>query len=185
MLSRRGFTLIEVAAALAIALVLAAVIAPSVMSRYAQSQTGALINNLTGLTRAAMGYKTDVGRYPRRLTYLSTAITAGTQDLCGISVPNVTLWDGPYSERIIPASGVETGSSVISDTLTRSPASAVYTTAAGNLVFTVREVDESSALRVDENLDGDGSLATGAVQWTVGTVPGRGSLYYRVPIRGC
>ena len=185
MLSRLGFTLVEILVALVIAGLIAAVLVPEMLGRLAEAEGDTLATNLSGLSGAVTAYRVDVGRYPRRMTQLSTPLTAGAQDLCTVAVPNVALWKGPYTDRSMSVNGLASGSAVITDTLTRNPASGVFTTGVADLVFTVREVDQTAALDVDAVFDGDGNLGTGAVQWTVGAVPGRGSMTYSVPIRGC
>ena len=185
MLTRLGFTLVETVVALVLMALMAAVLVPAVMSRLGGGESDALAANLSGLSSAVVSYQTDLGRYPRRLTYLTTPIAAGTLDLCGVTIPNVALWNGPYAERSISANGVRVGSAVISDTITRLPGSSSMTTAVGNLVFTVREVDQTAASAVNADLDGDGSLTAGSVRWAVGGIPGRGTLTYLLPIRGC
>jgi prepilin-type N-terminal cleavage/methylation domain-containing protein len=185
MLTRRGFTLIEMVAALAIFAIVAAVLVPALLGRLDKGESGALITNLDSLGEAIAAYRSDVGFYPRQLAYLSTPIPTGTQDLCGntIAAANLALWRGPYLDRAISTAGLPSGGSLIGNTITRDPASGATTVA--NLVISISEVDQSEASDVDAQLDGDGNLGTGGVRWSVGAFAGRGTLTYRIPIRGC
>jgi prepilin-type N-terminal cleavage/methylation domain-containing protein len=185
MLNRRGFTLVELVAALAIAALIAGILVPQLMSRLSKGESGALVTNLRNLSDAIASYRTDLGAYPRQLAYLSAPPAAGTQDLCSVNLPNVALWRGPYLDRTISTNGLASGGSTIANAIVRDPTSTVTTTAYANLVIQVNEVDLAIANDVESQLDGDGSLTTGAVRWTVGSVAGRGTLYYRIPIRGC
>lgn len=182
MLSRKAFTLVEMVTALAIIAIMAVVLVPQVMGRLRDSESGALVSNLSGLASAAASYHADIGRYPRRLSNLSTAISATQKDLCGVQVPDANDWNGPYSDRSVTTTGLPSGASMILDTIIRSPTSAVYTTAFGNMVFLATGVDSTSWVKADAVLDGDGSISTGTVTWTTN---GLDTLKYLVPIRGC
>jgi prepilin-type N-terminal cleavage/methylation domain-containing protein len=187
--AQRGFTLIEIGVALALIGLMAAVLAPQVINRLRESESGSLITNLAGVEEGVASYRADIGRYPRRLSNLTTAITTGQKDLCGVNVPDITAWQGPYLNRAVISTGIPVGSATVRDSLHRDPpiSTGLVTTALGSLLVTVLDVDLVAANSVDATLDGDGSLTgTGAITWTaLAPSTDRGTLVYRIPIRGC
>lgn len=185
MLDRRGFTLVELAVALVVVALLAGVLLPQLIGRLRQSETAVVLSTLSSLGEAVAGYSADVGRHPRQLTFLTTPISATTQDLCGFTVPDPSAWRGPYLNRAVSSAGIRAGTSVVSDTLSRAPTSSNANPPPGEIVITVREVDLETANEVNARLDGDGSLTAGSVRWTAGVSTSRGTLTYRIPIRGC
>lgn len=185
MLNRRGFTLIELAIAMALIALLAGVLIPTMFRRSQDAQSTAMLQNLNALTIALNAFKADVGRYPSRLTMLSTAPVAASVDICSRTMPLFGSWNGPYMDRTLTATGLPTGSATITDTVTRDPPSAVITIAPAQVILTAREVDQDVALALDAQFDGDANLTTGSIRWSVGALAGRGSLFYRFPMRGC
>lgn len=185
MLGRRGFTLIEVVLALMILGLLAGVLVPQLISRLRDGEITSLAGNLSAIANAAAAYRADLGRYPRFISML-TSPTGTHQDICNLSIPSVTeLWRGPYLSREVTTAGISIGSSVISNTLTRDPPSSVMIIAFASLVISVSDVEVAVATAINRDFDGDGSLTAGSVRWSAGSVPNRGTLTYRIPIRGC
>lgn len=185
MLGRRGFTLIEIVIALGVIALIAGFLAPQIVSRLQGGESAAMIRNLASIADASHAYGADMGRYPSQLTLLATPPTPTTPDLCGRAVPDPSLWRGPYLNRSLAAIGLPTGSAVIGNGFTRDPPSTVLTADFGYLVVTATGVDRGVAEDVEAQFDGDGNLATGSNRWSAVGDPARGTLTYRVPMRGC
>jgi type II secretion system protein G len=177
--ARGGFTLVELLVGLLILGLLAGVMVPQVVSRLRQGETATLAQNLSAVSRAAYAFQKDVGRFPGRLEYLATTPSAA-QSSCLTSIANVSAWKGPYLARQIPATGLVSGSYVISNTLRRVPAN-TSATLGGLLYFDVPGVDREVADRLEAAFDGNADFAAGTISWSSAT----GTLSYAMPVRGC
>lgn len=178
-----GFTLLEVAVALAIVALVAGFIVTRMVGRTVDGEAAALSRNLASIGEAVTAFRNDVRRYPSQLTYLSSKPAAGpsTTDSCTNPIPArfLALWRGPYTERAISASGTPSGTSTIQNTLTRVgvPSDTV-------IRISVQGVDQGVAQLVDRSFEASTSLSAGTVQW-VDAGGGRGTLTYDLPVRGC
>ena len=180
-----GMTLVEVVVGMTIVALLAAVLVPQVLGRLGGGQAAALVTNFDGLRRALLAFRGDTGRYPQRLSLLSTPIVVGSEDACGAPIPDPGTWKGPYLDRAItPAAGIPVGSATIADSLRRDPGSATIANPVGTLTIAVARVDHDVASQVEASFDGDGNLGAGTVQWSA-TGDGQGELRYALVIRGC
>ncbi len=177
-MERRGFTLMEMLAVIAIVLLLAAVIVPQVVQEVRHSTGPALLSSTATLADAVAQFKADTRRYPGTLGALVSPAGSPT-DICGSTIPPglIGRWSGPYLQRQVPASGLTAGDARIQNTLTRADP---QSTAISNLIITATGVDSIVAIRIDRDLDGDGDLAGGTIRWTSPS-----TLRYYVPIRGC
>jgi general secretion pathway protein G len=195
-----GFTIVEVIAALAMMVILAAVLIPGLTRQIATSQGSNLVSDIRTLNTGIQQFRENVGRYPKSLAQL-TSYPSGSfqQDICGMTVPatNVNQWRGPYhSLTVVPGSGgIPSGDATIVLALTRTPATTTSSTNMdGVLSFDVLRVDSVAAAEVENAFDGvsaDNTIyQTGTILWAqTGGVTGSlglvGTITVRFPIRGC
>ncbi len=109
--ARRGFTLAEVLVTLSIIAIMAAVLLPALNSQIGKGDAGRVASDLTNIQTGAQAFLSDVHRYPRSLTDLTTAITASNQDLLGNTYPSTLAakWKGPYVQKdAVSPSGIGT-----------------------------------------------------------------------------
>jgi prepilin-type N-terminal cleavage/methylation domain-containing protein len=169
----RGFTLIEIVVMLAIMLVLASVIAPSLIA-YADQQraeeTAAILTTVRDGLVGTNGFRSTIGINAGRVSQLTTQPVANNaaqdDDSCGafIKAADATQWtnNAPYAPFTIPRNGLVTPIGLAEDTLWRIP----NTNANGVLMVVFKTVDLRDVLLVDGVVDaGDGSGA-GFIRWT-------------------
>jgi type II secretory pathway pseudopilin PulG len=195
-----GFSIVEVIAALAIMVVLAAVLVPGLTRQLSTSQGSNLTADIRVLNQGIQQFRENVGRYPKSLQQLTTFPSGSTQlDICGLTIPatNVNQWRGPYHSLTLTAgaNGIQSGDATIILALTRTPATTSSSTNMdGVLSFDVLSVDSVAAAEVENAIDGvslDNSIyQTGTILWAnTGGVAGSlgyvGTLTVRFPIRGC
>lgn len=181
--NRRGFTLIELAVGLVIIAMLAGVVVPQVVARLTSGQTASMGASLQSVQTAIINYRTDVGRYPRLLSYLTTAPTGSSVDTCNRTLPtaSVNAWRGPYLNRTLTTAGLRTSSGLIQDSIRRNPTT--YSTT-GTIRLTASTVDIEVVDELEANYDAAVDSAAGAIQYAVST-GGQRTLNYYIPIRGC
>jgi len=85
-----GFTLIELLIVMAIIGMLAALVGPSIMGKFDDSQRIAAANQLKAIEVALDAHRLDTGKYPKTLEGLNNN-TVGSK-----------LWDGPYMKKGVP-----------------------------------------------------------------------------------
>lgn len=184
---RHGFTVVEIIVALLIMAVLAAVMVPALKTRMNTADAAGIIDDLKQIREAAVAYRENVSRYPRKLAQLSARPSAsvGTTDLCSTTLPQSAIdsWRGPYLAQRVTSSGLQIGGSTILDDMDRSPASPTVAQPEGFLRVAVQDVDQIVANEVDRAFDpltasGTPDLTTGAVTWD-------GTLRFWIAIRGC
>jgi prepilin-type N-terminal cleavage/methylation domain-containing protein len=95
---RSGFTLPEVLVTVAIVAVLAAVVVPSVTQQLGKGDAPALASSIGSLRTSITAFVSDVRKFPRRLSHLTTAITATDSTLFANQTYGSasTKWKGPY-----------------------------------------------------------------------------------------
>lgn len=180
-MTRRGFTLIEILAVLAVLLVLAAVLLPQVAGRVREATPTAVVSTLSTAADAIGQFKADVRRYPARLEWLATTAGAPT-DICGNAIPAGLLdrWGGPYLQRQVSA-GIPAGDATVLNVMERAnPAS----TAVSSLILKAVEVTREDAETIDRQIDGVVDLGAGTVRW-IDIAGSADTLYYHYPIRDC
>ena len=172
-----GFTLAEIL----IALVIVAMLYPTVGAQLRAGQSAALGNQLDNLRQAILNYRQNVVRLPSALADLTTQPVAGAVDACGTLVPaaNRALWRGPYINQNI-VGNMPIGDAIALNTLTRIPATGLN--APGLLQITVAGVDNAIATDLERQFDGNNNFATGTIQWTA---LGVDTLKFLIPIRSC
>jgi general secretion pathway protein G len=172
---RAGFSLIEVIVAMAIMIIMAAVVLPSIVRSLDQARVADGVSELQKIGTGANDFQDDVGEYPRRITQLTTKITTALRACDGGTyvTGEVNSWDGPYFDRFVAASGLPVSIGLAQDS---------FPTTATSLTIVVNNVSVADAIDIDAELDGDLNSATGGVRWT-GTDPG--VLSYVVTASGC
>jgi type II secretory pathway pseudopilin PulG len=99
---RSGLTLVEVVAAVLIVAVVSGVIIPAVYRHFVSARTDIVVAELQSLETGILLFHRDVGRYPRRLDYLSVdALPAASRDACdrAMNAVNRNGYSGPYLSR--------------------------------------------------------------------------------------
>jgi prepilin-type N-terminal cleavage/methylation domain-containing protein len=182
-LAAAGFTLVEVLVALAIMVMIAATVMPSVVGSIDRQRQDRALDALDALATAIGDFRTDVGVYPRSVVYLSQAIVSTDANSCGavFGSTRAALWKGPYLSRIVPAAGLPIFVGTLQSLLVRTP-----TTGGTNPTLTMR-VDNvllADAEALDVKIDGAVGSTAGNIRW--GTVTnGTVTLDYARAISGC
>lgn len=180
-LGSAGMTIVEILVVLAVVALIAGVTAPQIIGRLRQGQTATLASNLKNLSAAILAFRGDVGRYPRRLSYLGSPIVPGATDSCNQTIPDTSSWKGPYLAQTIPTSGLPLQGMLIVNQTTRTPTSG----GVGTLLVTVNNVDQAVANELEASFDGTPASSTGGtIRWSAGS-GGQVTLRYAIPIRGC
>src|ERR1043165_6509374 len=163
---RRGFSLGEILVAVAIVAVIGAVVLPSLSGTLSKGDTGRVQADLTAIQTGVQQFLAAVRRYPASVQQLLKVISGSDNDLVNNTAYNATQiarWRGPYLQK--DSAGVlNTGYfSHITSAFTK-------TTFNGASWLTISVViDSLSAFDIHKAMD-DGSVATGVVQWTGGTI---------------
>lgn len=178
-----GLTLVEILVGLVLIAGLAVVIVPQLISRLTQGETASLLTTMSNVVDATQAFRSDVGRYPRRIGLLTSPLGSGDKDSCGNNIPDVSAWRGPYLQRAAPASGLVTPGGVVADTLRRDPPT-MSSGSYGVLYIDARGVDQAVAAAIQAEVDADNDFAAGSIRWTA-TGAGQGTLSFGVPVRGC
>ena len=172
----RGFTLVEVIVALAIMVMIAATVMPSVIGTIDRERQQRAYDTIVALIEAMDDYRADVGFYPRNLSYLTTPVVGTDQNSCGQAIGNTRagLWQGPYDDRAIPTTGLPVFVGTTQNTLVRTP-----TTGGPNptLAMRISDVLLIDAEALDIMFDGAVSSTTGLIRWGAVT-DGRVTLEY-------
>jgi type II secretion system protein G len=178
---RQGFTLMEMVVALLIIALMAAVIAPNVISALDRARISAAHKTLQGLSQGIRDFKKDVGQYPSRLTQLVTPITTADRGACnnlytGGGTGQVARWAGPYLDRNVEATGVPLGIGTATNVL--------FWNANTTIEIPNMTVELADALELDELADGSDGALSGNIRWTNLVAP-MVSMDYLIPINGC
>ena len=184
-LGRRAFTLLETVVAIAIVLILASVIAPSLIA-YADEQraedTAALLTKVsTGLV-GANGFRSKIGSNAGRVSQLTNRPTANNaaidDDSCGGAITGAEqgTWDSnsPFVGFMIPRSGLVTPMGVAEDTMSRNP----NTNAVGVNQIVFKNVDLRDVLLLDVFVDGNDGAGSGFIRWNTPPLV----MFYRVTL---
>lgn len=185
---RHGFTLVEIIVAIAVMLILAATITPSVLGILDKERVEKGYAALKHLAAGILEFKRDVTKNPSLLSQLSVyGITTNSNNSCGarFSAGEVSKYDGPYINRIPqPPAGLPVEIGLARDQLRRDPATSAAAGSPGVLQIVVDNVSESDAMALNDQVDGDNSSTAGTVRWEA---PANGYvvLLYTVSISGC
>jgi prepilin-type N-terminal cleavage/methylation domain-containing protein len=161
---RSGFTFIELIVGLAIMVLIASMVTPSLVGVLDEKRRDGARFAFEQIAEAVDSFATDVGEYPGQLTHLTTQITA-QPDLCGsnYSGGEQGAWDGPYVTRFISVGGLPVGIGRLRNQLGRFPNTLNPT----HMVGTVDSVVIEDALALNQDIDNDGNDASANfVRWT-------------------
>ena len=181
-----GFTVIEVLIALLIVVTLTAVMLPTVVTKVSNANSSTLAGNLQAINTAILQFRENTGRYPHKLTQLTTPPVFGDDDACGVDMPTSTraLWTGPYLSLSVGTNGIQSGDGVIANNMQRNPLVATSSTMSGVLQISAGAVTGSNANEVESVFDTGNDLDHGTITWipTTGVI---GTLTFSIPVRGC
>jgi type II secretory pathway pseudopilin PulG len=176
---RPGISLVEALVALGIVAVLGMLAYPVIMDRLNVRRAEALVSELRTYQSAIKSFRTDVGRYPSKLTYLSILEDySGIRDACGttISAVNQARYRGPYVNRHISpikpyAPSQNTRFTIATDdsvesVLTRTTIPTVGGGTQQVLQITVIGPSQETTRLVDSTVDGSVNNADGTVRYT-------------------
>lgn len=181
-MNRNGFSLIEVLVGLAIVVVLAAVVTPSLVGMLDDARVERGVTSLQNLSDAIAAFEEDVKEYPSDLTQLTSPVTRDDPNSCDgtFSPGHAKQWAGPYLNRLVPATGIPIAVGTAENELIRDGSGQ-----AGVLRIAVPQTTEIDAIEINRRMDGDGDPSGGAVQWTVTDSEGMVTLFYLTPVKGC
>jgi prepilin-type N-terminal cleavage/methylation domain-containing protein len=179
---RRGFTLGEVLASVAVVAVLAAITIPTIKSRLAVGRGQALAKEILSLAAGLQAFNNNTGTYPLYLDEL-TSLSLHTNTYCGNAIVQVfmtagqqTNWKGPYVNRLIVGDYVTADGNTVVNLMDRTTAGTPRF-----LELTVNNVALDVATVVEEVIDGPGAaFASGNFKWTAGADPAMGNAVYRI-----
>lgn len=181
--SRSGFTLAEVLVVVTIIAILAAVTIPTVQSRINASRGTSLAKELSSLASGLQAFRTNVGLYPRYLSYLTAIPGASAETYCSIGGPLIIFtpgqtakWRGPYISRLVTANYTVVSNTTILNQTTYVAGPPAY------LRIVVNSIDAAVAESAEEIIDGPvvaGSYTSGSFTWD--GVNGA----YRIPVPTC
>lgn len=182
---RRGFTFIELIVGLAIVVLLAAVVTPSVTASIDRTRTQQGAEMLAALAASATAFFNDTNDNPSRLSHLTNPISTAQSNSCGSSYDNGDLnqWAGPYyRDRVIVADGVlPVFIGNAQDQLVRVSISGN----AGLLGIMVTGVREEDVVALDDRIDAGNGSAVGTIRWAGPHSEGLYTMGYYTPISGC
>ena len=179
--SRSAFTLAEILVSLAIIAILGAAVVPTIKGRLTVASANALAGELQGLQQAILAFRTNTGRYPSTLAYLTYAPPGATTDICGAGITgtNILNYRGPYVTRNI------TANYVVGDNYTVHVALVLVLAASPDpeyLQIDVTGVDKQAADILERQYDGSPiHYGSGTIVYALNT----GELWYQIPISGC
>lgn len=181
--NRTGFSLIEILAALAIAVVVAALVAPGIAASLDRARISRGLDSLEAVRDAVLAFEDDVREYPGTVSQLVDALGGGDTDICGNTYTGGerNRWAGPYLDRLLPASGLPVGVGTVADAF-------VLYVQGGDvdwLAIETDSVEEADALELDDQVDDGDGLAAGTLQWTVPDADGLVTLSFIIPIPAC
>lgn len=175
----------EVVAALVIVSLMTALLALNLTGPTTKGEAAALVKNLDGLQQAMNQFRSDVGRFPSHLSYLSDTLPTTSYDVCNQVIPSAgrAEWRGPYLGRRVPSAGIPSGASLIVPQLRRDPATPPPSYA--TLFIDVDRVDRSVAEEMELRIDGDNNFAQGSSRWVESGTTRRGRFSLAIPVTGC
>ncbi len=145
--------------------VLAALTIPTIRGRLQTGEAEAIVNELQNIQTAINTYKSDVGKYPNNLTYLSQ-LPGTPLDGCGNTMQafQTQNYRGPYINRTL-ASGAANYVLPAGDTVFTAYATNPLSSAT-TIDIQIAGVDSTVATRVDEEIDGTNDNSAGMLTWS-------------------
>ena len=180
-----GFTLVEMVVMLAIVLVLASVIAPSLIAYADEQRVEATATMLAAVRDGLVGansFRSVIGINAGRVSQLTTQPVANNvgqdDDSCGnqIKPADAGQWpsSAPYATFTISRNGLATPIGVAEDTMSRNPNS--NANGVNQIVF--KNVDLRDVLLLDAFVDGSDGATLGFVRWNTPPLV----MFYRVTV---
>jgi prepilin-type N-terminal cleavage/methylation domain-containing protein len=160
---RSGFTLPEVLVTVAIVAVLAAVVVPSVTQQLGKGDAPALASSIGSLRTSITAFVSDVRKFPRRLSHLTTAITATDSTLFagqayGAGAAN--KWKGSYAAFSLTAGdSLPLGMDLKAQDSLRVLSNQIEVWLSG-------VTSNAEMLRIDTLIDNATGAAAGSLRWT-------------------
>lgn len=182
--ARPGFTLIEILVGLAIMVILAATILPSVVTSLDRARVERAERSLQNVADGIGDFFADVGEMPQGMDQLVGPPGGGSADICGDGYTGGerNAWAGPYLDRAVPAGGFPVGIGTLNQAFLGDPAPPANPTLL-HLVVTGVLLEDATAL--DARLDGDGGQGTGVIRWTNSDADGYVTAYWTIPVASC
>jgi prepilin-type N-terminal cleavage/methylation domain-containing protein len=197
---RSGFTLAEVAVSAAILAMLAAVSVPYMSSFLDKQRVQTTADKLAALSDGIAAFAGSVKSsalatstvYPGMISELANPIVANnapaSHNSCGSTTGafNATAvttgWtsNGPFVNFYIPPGGLKTPLGMVSDSMVRTPSTAIP----GTLAIRMLAVDTADASLLDLVVDGAVDGAHGTLLFTINGVTHLADISYLVPIGG-
>ncbi len=179
-------TIIEIVVVIAVLLILAAAVTPSLIGSLERSRAAGAVDQLQDIIDAMSEMRKDQQDWPGRVSHMATPITTSDKNVCGNNYTSgrVNNWAGPYLDRAVPSSGLPLAIGTMKDSTYRSEISGQDAL----LTLEVVNVSQEDALAVNASVDSDGDVAgrtIGTVRWSVPSAEGLVTMYYYRPIRGC
>jgi prepilin-type N-terminal cleavage/methylation domain-containing protein len=198
---RSGFTLAEVAVSAAILAMLAAVSVPYMSSFLDKQRVQTTADKLAALSDGIAAFAGSVKSsalatstvYPGMISQLANQILVNNSSASHNSCGNIaagtfnatavtTGWtsNGPFVNFYIPPGGLKTPLGMVSDSMVRTPSTAIP----GTLAIRMLAVDTADASLLDLVVDGAVDGAHGTLLFTINGVTHLADISYLVPIGG-
>jgi prepilin-type N-terminal cleavage/methylation domain-containing protein len=191
---RTGFSMIEMVVAMAILVILAAVVVPSIVEHVRQEQITSTVSIFNQLSDSVKSFKTVITQYPGKLSHLGTKIVSGDVSGCsGVSPSpstavtygtNNTRWVNPFWPEVISTQGFRLPIGTANDQMIRTS----NNTTAGFLQIIVPNVPYDVALDLNTTADGPNdptvsrSSTTGMIRYGVPDAAELVQLSYSIPV---
>lgn len=155
-MKKRGFTLIELIAVIAIISILASIVAPSAFKAIAKARISATVADFQSIKTAAMSYYSDIGNW---------VATCGTSPCNGgfVTTNSVAGWDGPYIEKW-PLSNKWLGTYTWTNASAQVFCTGETCAAANERYVSVGTVPLAAAQEIDLKIDGSNANTAGGVR---------------------
>lgn len=190
-----AYTLFEIVIAVAIMAVIGSLLIPVAASYLGRQNVAATANSLKEIAQDLFDFRTAITQSPKRLSHLSTPITALDTTSCTGTAPTTTVlyatnsskWTGkgPFYDRVISRTGWVLPIGTANDVMVRTS----NNTTAGFLNITIPSVSFEDAVELNTIMDGPSdanqvnrSNTTGGVQWGVPSAAEQVTLTYSIPV---
>ena len=160
---RSGFTLPEVLVTVAIVAVLAAIVVPTVTSQLGKGDAPALSSTIGSLRTSITAFVSDVRKFPRRLSHLTTAITATDSTLFPDAPYGSAYnkWKGPYASFNLNSNdSIAIGMNLKAQDSLRLASNQIEVWLSG-------VTTDAEMVSIDNQIDNGTGASAGSLRWTV------------------